>query len=191
MDNQKEKREMREAIRKRLAEFSSKERAAESRTLCKTLQKILPENLQEIAAFFPLPDEVDISPFLLECLEKGIVVFLPRFENNAMVFREVKSLSDLKPGPLNVLEPPVDSALLDPQKLSHVLVPGRAFDRKGNRLGRGNGGYDKWIIEQRKVNPATKFLGVCFECQVVQEVPTEGHDEGMDALVTARGLLTV
>src|SRR3989344_7170218 len=196
VDIAQQKRELREAIRTRLAGFSAKERAVESRTLCKTLQKILPEDLQEIAAFFPLPDEVDIAPFLAQCLEKGTQVFLPRFESGEMIFREVKSLSHLKPGPLNVPEPPLDAALLDPQNLSHVLVPGRAFDRKGNRLGRGNGGDDKWMIEQRKVSfdklrmtSKTVFWGVCFECQVVQEVPVEGHDAKVDEIVTARGLV--
>ena len=36
------------------------------------------------------------------------------------------------------------------RKSSTILIPGRAFDAKGNRLGRGNGGYDKWIAEQRE-----------------------------------------
>ena len=189
MDAAQQKRELREAIRKRLAEFSAKERAAEGRTFCRTLWKILPDYLQVIAAFVPLPDEVDISSFLLECLTKGIKVFLPRFEGGEMVFREVKKLTNLPLGPLNVPEPQVTAPLLDSQVLSHVLVPGRAFDRKGNRLGRGNGGYDHWIALQRNANPQTKFFGVCFECQLVQSVPVEAHDAKVDAVITARGLL--
>ncbi|MFA7682254.1 MAG: 5-formyltetrahydrofolate cyclo-ligase, partial [Candidatus Peribacteraceae bacterium] len=72
-----------------------------------------------------------------------------------------------------------------------ALIPGRAFDRDGNRLGRGNGSYDHWIREQRTANPQTKIWGIAFECQIVPIVPTEEHDERVDALITARGLIHV
>ncbi len=71
-----------------------------------------------------------------------------------------------------------------------VLVPGRAFDAKGARLGRGNGGYDKWIAQERSRNAPYQYWGVAFECQVVDEVPVEAHDQKLDAVVTARGFET-
>ena len=183
------KQELREAIRSRIASFSEKERAAESRTLCRTLLTLLPEDVRVLAAYMSLPDEPDLRPLLEEYLAKGKKIFLPRFENGGLVFREVKDLGVLSPGALNILEPPVTAALLSPADLTHVLVPGRAFDRMGNRLGRGNGGYDHWIPLQRKANPRTLFWGVCFECQLVSEVPVEAHDAVMDAVVTARGVI--
>jgi len=56
-----------------------------------------------------------------------------------------------------------------------------------NRLGRGNGGYDHWIEKQRDVNPDTRMIGVAFECQIVNEVPIDAHDEKMDEVITDRG----
>lgn len=70
-----------------------------------------------------------------------------------------------------------------------VLVPGRAFDRERQRLGRGNGGYDIWIAKQRQQNPATKYWGVAFEHQIVPSIPVESHDQPMDAVVTPREFL--
>ena len=189
MDIQEQKRTLREAMKQRLQSFSSKEREAESRTLQRTLLKLLPDDLQILAAYMPLSDEPDIRPLLEELLSKGVRIFLPRFEGGGLVFREAKDLQSLTTGALNILEPPSHAPLLDPHVLTHVLVPGRAFDRLGNRLGRGNGGYDKWISIQKEANPATKFWGVCFECQIVSEVPVEDHDAKMDAIVTARGNL--
>jgi len=136
-----------------------------------------------------LPDEPDLRPLLEEYLAKGKKIFLPRFENGGLVFREVKDLGTLSRGALNILEPPVTAPLLSPQELTHVLVPGRAFDRKGGRLGRGNGGYDHWIPKQRAPHSHTIFWGVCFECQLVSDVPVEAHDAVMDAVVTARGVI--
>jgi 5-formyltetrahydrofolate cyclo-ligase len=66
----------------------------------------------------------------------------------------------------------------------HVLVPGRAFTKAGGRLGRGGGTYDRWINAQRKKNPATRFIGVCFRCQIIKELPMEEHDEKVDEVVT-------
>lgn len=217
MDIVQKKRELREAIKKRLAGFSAKELAAESRTLQRTLLKLLPEEPITIAAFLPLETEPNIWPVLLTLLKQGSSLFVPTFETGEMRFRQlvpegrqviqyidiwdhfppqdvpsdVVELLHLRRGPLGILEPQSSAPLLDPQKLSHVLVPGRAFDRKGNRLGRGNGGYDHFIAAQRKVNSETKFSGICFECQIVQEVPMEKHDEKVDAVITARGLLNV
>ena len=187
MDIPQKKFELRAAIRTRIASLSEKERAAESRTLCRTLLTLLSEDVRVLAAYMSLPDELDLRPLLEEYLAKGKKVFLPRFENGGLVFREVKDLGVLSRGALNILEPPVTAPLLKPAELTHVLVPGRAFDRSGNRLGRGNGGYDLWIPKQREKNPHTVFYGVCFECQLVSEVPVEAHDARMDAVVTARG----
>ena len=189
MDIPQKKSQLREAIRGRLRSFSEKERQAESRTLCRTLEKHLQGGSLTVAAYVPLRDEADITPLLLKLLEDGHALFLPRVEAGKMIFRQVRSLERLPVGAFNIPEPPPDAPLLDPLCLTHALIPGRAFDRKGNRLGRGNGGYDHWIAAERKAHPSTQFFGVCLECQLVQEVPVEAHDERVDAVVTARGML--
>ena len=137
----------------------------------------------------PMGDEVDIRDLLLQLLEQGYPLYLPCFDGEKLVFRRAEDLENMKPGRLKTLEPSQDAAELDPAEASHVLVPGRAFDRSGNRLGRGNGGYDHWIADQRKVNQETVFWGVCYECQVVNAVPVEAHDEAVDEVITARGSL--
>ncbi|MEK7136801.1 MAG: 5-formyltetrahydrofolate cyclo-ligase, partial [Patescibacteria group bacterium] len=180
MDSASQKSQLREDIRHRLLSFSSEELAAESRSLCRRLHDLMPREPQVIAAYYPLKDEADVKPLLTDLLRDGHHIYLPRVGKGDMVFRRIPHLQ-LARGVFNIPEPLADAPLLESSKLQIALIPGRAFDRKGNRLGRGNGGYDIWIRKQRSDNPATKLFGTAFECQIVQEVPIEPHDEKVDA----------
>jgi len=170
--------------------MTENERHAEGRTLCRILKKHLHSPIS-ICAYFPLKSEVDIRMLLKKLIERGDKVFLPRFEDGMMVFRQALDLQNLSPGEFTIPEPPKNAPLLKPEEVDIILVPGRAFDRRGNRLGRGSGGYDQWLKKHRKENPHSKLWGTCLECQLVNEVPVEEHDVRMDAVVTARGLVEI
>ncbi|MBI1813125.1 5-formyltetrahydrofolate cyclo-ligase [Candidatus Peregrinibacteria bacterium] len=178
---------LRRSIQERLAHRSKKNLDAESRSLCRRIREVLPKEPGVIAGYVPMPTEPNIRPLLEELLSEGWIIALPAFEKNALVFRRAESLERLVMGPLKILEPPLTSPPLNPEELSIALVPARAYTKTGKRLGRGNGGYDIWIRRQRTLNPQTKFWGVCFEAQMVNDVPMDAHDETVDAVITARG----
>lgn len=182
-----QKSHLRQAIRERLAKLPEKERLAEGRTLCRELLNILPKEPFTLCAYFPLKDEADMRPLLLALLQRGCALYLPRFEGKTFVFRKAENLQELPKGILNIPEPAEDAPLLDPLSLAYALIPARAYTPSGERLGRGNGGYDHWIRAQRAAHPKTVFIGVALECQIVREMPTEEHDERVDMVVTARG----
>jgi 5-formyltetrahydrofolate cyclo-ligase len=184
-----EKEHLRAAIRERIARIPEHLRHAEGRSLCKALSRLLPAEPSGIAAFFPIKDEPDMRPLLSEIIARGHRLYLPRFENKTLAFRRAMDLSLLSPGAFKIPEPPRDAELLDPADLAIVFLPGRAFTKAGLRMGRGNGGYDIWVRKQRAANPATKFYGVALECQIVNDLPMEEHDQTMDGVVTARGML--
>jgi len=187
VDPRELKAQLRQSIKDRLAKMSPKDRAAESRSLCRRILEALPKKPVTLCVYYPLTDEADIRPAIREMFSLGHAVFLPVMENNLLTFRKATSLEELKPGALNIPEPPEEAPLLDPQELDIVLVPGRAFDREGDRIGRGNGGYDIWIAKQRKANTKTQFWGIALECQIVNDIPMEAHDQRLDAVLTARG----
>lgn len=189
MDTATEKQRIREAMCERLLHSPEKNLAIESRLICKRLTELLPQQPRALAAFFPLKSEPDIRPFLREALRQGIELYLPTAGERSFVFRHVSSLRELHTGPWNISEPTPDAPAIDPQKLRYALIPGRAFDREGWRIGRGGAGYDRWIREQRSLNPNTIFWGVAFECQILPRVPRVEHDEKIDGIVTARGFL--
>ncbi|MDO8649079.1 MAG: 5-formyltetrahydrofolate cyclo-ligase [Candidatus Peregrinibacteria bacterium] len=189
MHVQEQKEQLRQSIRERLSKMNAKERAAESRTLCKELVKLLPKEPTTLCAYVPLGDEADIRPLLLALLKRGDALYLPRFEEGALAFRRANDLTSLKPGKFDIPEPPLTADPLPLDVLTHVLVPGRAFNAKGDRLGRGNGGYDFWIAKLQKTHPHVQVWGTALECQIVREIPMEEHDATVDAVVTARGRL--
>ena len=63
-------------------------------------------------------------------------------------------------------------------KIDLIIVPGVTFDKDGNRLGHGKGYYDR-ILEKLKVPK----IGLAFEFQIVDKVPSESHDEKLDYII--------
>lgn len=188
MDIPSQKKRLRDAITERLQRLSQKDRDAESRSVCRRLLERLPKEPFDIAVYFPMRSEVDIKPLITELITRGCAVYMPRGENKGFVFRRVTSLEALVPGPFGILEPTEHEEKLDRTTLSFVLVPGVAFDRQCNRIGRGSGGYDNWLKKLRDENPSAKAWGVALECQIVNEIPLEPHDEKLDAVITARDM---
>ncbi len=180
--------ELRRAIKERLAKMSENDRRVESQIVVRELRKLLPEGHRALAAYSPYLDEPDISPIVTELLTQKNVICMGKVEGNRMVMHRIRSLADIHRHPVtNILEPR-ESAPLDESAVDIAIIPGRAFTTDGHRLGRGNGGYDRWISEQRKRNPKTIMIGVCFDCQIVQEIPMEPHDESVDLVLTATRL---
>lgn len=188
MDPREVKSRLRNAIRERLASLGAKDRSAESRSLCRRILEALSESPIVICAYYPLSDEADILPIFGELQKRGNRIFLPAHDGGKLVFRAMTAIEDLIAGEFGIPEPTRSAEELRPDDLAIALIPARAFDRRGNRLGRGNGGYDMWIRTQRAANPRSQFWGVALECQIVQDIPMEAHDEPVDGVITARGL---
>jgi 5-formyltetrahydrofolate cyclo-ligase len=189
MDIKQQKQQLRSSIAERMAKLSQKDRDAESRSICRRIKENLPENIRTICAYYPMPTEVNIIPLLQEFLDEGKAIALPRSEGKAFLFRTITSLTDLPPGPYRIPEPGPDAPVLDLAQIDLALIPGIAFDPAGNRLGRGNGGYDQWIVKVREANPNVKLWGIAFDCQIVNIIPMESHDETIDAIITPRMMI--
>lgn len=92
---------------------------------------------------------------------------------------EVRELApgQLAPGRWGIWEPTDEAPLLsDYSRLDLVVVPGVAFSSDGKRLGRGKSFYDRFL----PLLPRAAFVGVCYPCQVVEQIPADPWDIGMD-----------
>ena len=92
---------------------------------------------------------------------------------------EVRELApeQLAPGRWGIWEPTDEAPLLsDYSRLDLVVVPGVAFSSDGRRLGRGKSFYDRFL----PLVPRAAFVGVCYPCQVVEQIPADPWDIGMD-----------
>ena len=61
-----------------------------------------------------------------------------------------------------------------------IAVPGVAFDREGNRMGRGRGFYDRLL----KSTPNAVKIGLAYNFQMLDAIPTEPHDVKMNLVIT-------
>lgn len=127
-----------------------------------------------VCAYSPLPDE----PRILDPWPGEKQIALPVVVGDRIFPKWVSGLQDLNLGAFGILEPLPEAASAGTE-FDLILVPGRAFDRQGGRLGRGKGYYDRFL------GSTTGYrIGVCFDYQIVDEIPREAHDVKMDAVVT-------
>jgi 5-formyltetrahydrofolate cyclo-ligase len=140
---------------------------------------------QWIALFSPLPSEPDVE--LLWKVVPGRFCY-PRVTHDGLDFVEVEKLEHLTPSAWhpNIREHgEANARVVAPEEIGAILVPGLAFTRKGHRLGRGGGFYDRYLAA---LPATTRKIGVCFALQLVEKIPTEAHDQRMDAVVTEVGV---
>ena len=76
--------------------------------------------------------------------------------------------------------------MTDPSEIELIIVPAVAFDRNGNRLGRGKGFYDRLL----QTTSATK-IGVGYDFQLIEEIPAEPHDIPMDMVITQKHYIKI
>lgn len=174
-----------EQLRKRMREAKRQHHdhlSAMSGTIVESLKTKL-ANSRVVMAYWPLPDEVDIRPLLMQMVTEGKTVLLPKIlDSETMELRRFTSTADLVEGLLHILEP-VGMAFTDYAKIDTVLVPGLAFDAAGHRLGRGKGYYDRFLTAHFSHLPPQSsplLIGVCFPFQRVPLVPSEPHDVCVD-----------
>lgn len=191
MDLAAQKLHLRESIKERLKHLPGNERVAESRTLCKELLHALPKTPFVLSTYLPTANEADVTDALKALLAQGCELYGPSSVGQGFEFRRFHSMDELITGRFDIREPLRSNPLMELEKVDYVFVPGVGFDRQGHRLGRGNGGYDRWLQKLRAVNPTVKVWGIAFESQLTAEVPTEPHDQIMDGVFTARGLIDV
>jgi 5-formyltetrahydrofolate cyclo-ligase len=127
--------------------------------------------------------EIDTHDLVLASLEAGKRVGLPRTEKGSRVLHVLEILDvrrDLERSRFGFKEPLSMLPTIAPESLQLILVPGRAFDAAGNRLGRGGGYYDRFIAHL----DGPRLVALAFDCQIVESVPHEAHDRPVDMVLT-------
>jgi len=136
-----------------------------------------------IMVYYPTKGEVDILGLVRNALgEKKVCFPVIDQAGGKIIPYAINSLeSDFKKGPYGIREPdPQHTQPVPKEKLDVVLVPGLAFDRQKNRLGRGGGYYDRFL---KSLDPATVTVGVAFDLQVLPTLPAhEAQDVKVNIL---------
>jgi 5-formyltetrahydrofolate cyclo-ligase len=132
---------------------------------------------KSISLYYALPGEVETAAFIDKWAETK-TIFLPVVEGNDLGFHIYKGKHSLRHGAFGIMQPERDDSC-PTEQTDLIIVPGIAFDRKCNRLGRGKGYYDRILAAL----PISK-IGLCYDFQLVDEIPTEPFDIPVDMVVT-------
>ena len=174
------KRELRTLMRQKKGQFTQQQLCELSLPIIDRIKPMLAD-AKTIVAYYSLPDEVDTHSFIDELLADGKTVYLPKVVSDEdMVLCHYTGAESLQEGAFGIMEP-VGAQISADEAIDVVLVPGMAFDGDGNRLGRGKGYYDRFL--KSLSHPRPQLIGVCFDFQKVDVVPTEPTDVKVDVVV--------
>ena len=179
----------RSRIKQTLADMAPGDAERKSRQACAAVVS-LPEflNASTIMAYMTIPNETDASEIIRAAWDMSKTVLVPEVstEPREMFAVELRSLeAGLKIGFFGILEPD-GSTPWPADQIDMMIVPALAFDRLGNRLGRGGGFYDRFLAQDH-MHAVT--CGLAFQEQLLDEIPTEHHDRPVDLLVTDEEVL--
>ncbi|MDG2303841.1 MAG: 5-formyltetrahydrofolate cyclo-ligase [Candidatus Binatia bacterium] len=184
------KRRLRSNLRKARRAFSPELQTRAADALARHAGADPLAQTRSVVGYLANDGELDIAPLMDRLRRSGAQILLPRCREDGML--ELIAVEPgsrlLESGPGGLLEPAGDAVALDKIDLPATLItPAVALDRKGNRLGRGGGSYDRLIHHLR--NHGWQVLGICHADHVVAALPTEPHDAEVDAMLTERGLV--
>ena len=147
------------------------------------------ENVQNIMIFMDMKTEVKITKLLELYPNKNF--FISKITNSKN--REMKinkyNKNELILHKFGYYESSSND-FYDEEILDVVIVPALAFDSKKNRIGFGGGYYDTFLEKVRKKNNKVLFIGVCYDFQIIDSVPTEKHDVTLDFVISESKILT-
>ena len=162
--------------------LSDKDINKKSDSIIKNLASYI-ENVQNIMIFMDMKTEVKITKLLELYPNKNF--FISKIINSKN--REMKinkyNKNELILHKFGYYESSSND-FYDEEILDVVIVPALAFDSKKNRIGFGGGYYDTFLEKVRKKNNKVLFIGVCYDFQIIDSVPTEKHDVTLDFVVS-------
>ena len=186
MDPFTEKKRLREQMR--LLRNSIEAQETKSAQIIARLQQMpVYQSAQLIMSYLNIRSEVQTTRLVDQLLTKGSPsVLIPYITGDHLQLFRLNTWSQLQRKQFGILEPS-EKALTEQKKETIwpelILVPGLAFDRQGGRLGYGAGYYDR-LLNQRSQEKKPALIGLCYQAQLVEQVPQEKHDHLLDYLIT-------
>lgn len=136
-----------------------------------------------IMTYLDFRNEVKTGEFIQKAMKMGKKIAVPATDKKKIRLAPSLLLAypeDLKPGSWGILEPaPGRLRPIEPGEIDIVIVPGVAFDGKGNRIGYGMGFYDRFLMQTNAFSVAP-----VFEMQIRPAFSPGLHDRPVDCLVT-------
>lgn len=173
-----DKKQTRQHIKKLISVMAPEQKAAQSADIWARLeQNQVFKDATDILAYWSMDDEVQTPAFIDKWTALNKRFYLPSIQGDDLIVKRYQGI--LRPGEQFGIPEPDGEPVNDLSPITLVLVPGRAFDAAGNRMGRGRGFYDRLLPQL----PHALKAGVCFDCQKLPSVPTDDNDIKMDFVI--------
>lgn len=178
-----DKQSIRARVKARKNLLDDYERIAAAAQVFEYIEKSLLFIMSEhILMYHSLPDELQTRDFI-DKWHSQKHFYLPRVNGVNLDILPYDS-SKLHLGAFNI-EEPVGNDTVDVSAIELIIVPGVAYDRRGNRIGRGKGFYDRLLRDSRAVK-----IGVAYHCQLVDDIEPDEFDIPVDYVVTEQGVFS-
>lgn len=139
------------------------------------------ESARVVLVYGASAEEIDPGPAIAALRERGVIIAYPRVsEPGRLTLHRVDADDVLETGTYGIREPAADAPAIDPADIDAAVVPGVAFCTACCRVGHGGGYYDRLLATLTR---AFK-VGLAYDGQVFDAVPTEEHDVAVDMVVT-------
>ena len=185
------KQVLRKEIKKKLSQLTESEKIRQSNIITKKLIKH-PRYIESerISVYMHMKNEVRTIAILEDAFKSGKKVYIPKYVGSNMDMVELYSLNDYDNLPetsWHIKQPPDEEKdrenAIDTGGLDVIVVPGVGFTLHGDRLGHGKGYYDTYI-EKISALKHPYLIGIGFNIQICDEIPTTPSDKTLDEVLT-------
>ena len=173
---------IRKTMRKTLDSLSEVEIMKYSKSIDKNLIALdVFKNAESIFLYSSILFEPKTKDLIDICLKQGKSVFLPTIIFNEIYPVRITETTKFYKGKFDILEPFGNVYFGD---IDLTIMPMTAFDSKLNRVGKGGGFYDKFLL-----NRSTYKIGLGYSFMQVDEIETDNRDVKLDLIVTEKGVI--
>jgi len=183
-----EKSTLRLNLKKTRSSISQKNRLHAEKIVVDHAKKLeLYNSSKKIGLYLNMPNELGTTSLLNDAKKTGKDVYCPVIDEQRKGLMSFKQYSNnLVKNRFGIQEPSATSDTLQAQELCLIFIPLLGFDLNGERLGMGGGYYDR-LLNFKKTSPTnTKpwLIGLAFDAQYVDSLPTQPWDIRLDAVIT-------
>lgn len=149
-----------------------------------------------LLGYLPMAGEPDLRGLMQSGSDTGVRWCVPAWQAETQTYGPVQYQPGQPVVRVNWAPQPARLTLVDYSEPEVVCVPGLAFDACGHRLGHGAGHYDRMLAAIDAARSAAGLtaalkLGVTVEELIVDQVPVDGSDVGMDGVITETRAIAV
>ncbi len=177
-----DKNQLRKELKSLRNRLSKEDVAAKSAAVCRSILKLpVYKNAQTIFAYLAFGNEVSIDSVIKAALKDGKKICVPLITGpHEMQAALLQSFDAVQLGAYGIRAPQEGAALIAPQQIDLVLVPGLGFDLAGGRMGMGAGFYDRFLPQCTKA----VTTGITYDILLCSKIICDSRDVPVDYVVT-------